>query len=197
MFTTRHLHFLQGPSDENNEPPAFISYCKCYFNTINLIVKSTGVLVLLADRVEISHSWFSLRENIRPKKLILIGWLVPGPGQVRSLYCNVMRSTAVLCWLYWVIRGRSLDNKDSGPRGERRFSLAGKSENLISTDNLDLAPLYSLQSLTTYNSSPLNKLKVSASFDLTDNFLCCHQDEECSFPFVEGRRGMMQGNDFV
>ena len=22
LFTTRHLHFLQGPSDENNEPPS-------------------------------------------------------------------------------------------------------------------------------------------------------------------------------
>ena len=26
LFTTRHLHFLQGPSDENNEPPA-VYFC--------------------------------------------------------------------------------------------------------------------------------------------------------------------------
>ena len=81
------------------------------------------------------------------------------PGQVTALYCIVTHSTAVH-WLYWVIRGRSLDNKDSGP-GERGgkpslcFSLARKRENLISSDNLQLSPLYSLQSLTTYyNNSP-------------------------------------------
>ena len=44
------------------------------------------------------------------------------PGQVTALYCIVMHSTqhsTAEHWLYWVIRGRSLDNKDNGARGGR------------------------------------------------------------------------------
>lgn len=43
------------------------------------------------------------------------------PGQVTALYCTVLHCTAQYRsahWLYWVTGGRSLDNKDSGDRGE-------------------------------------------------------------------------------
>ena len=78
------------------------------------------MLLVLVDSVEISHSWF-LSAKIFVQR-IQFDWLAGGrtmPGQVTALYCIVMRSTAAH-WLYWVIRGRSLDNKDSRGRGGER-----------------------------------------------------------------------------
>ena len=58
------------------------------------------------------------------------------PGQVTALYCIVTHSTAVH-WLYWVIRGRSLDNKDSGPgRGREAITLPQSGEEKRKSDIL-------------------------------------------------------------